>query len=350
MTFSIENRIIGEGEKVFLVAELSANHNQDFDIAVKTVRAAKQSGADAIKLQTYTADTMTIDVDNEYFRIRQGTVWDGKTLYQLYQEACTPWDWQPKLKEMAEDLGLICFSSPFDKTAVDFLEGLNVPAYKVASFEITDIPLIEYIASKGKPVIISSGIATVCDIEAAVDACKKVGNHQIALLKCTSAYPAMYEEMNLNTIQNLKETFQTVVGLSDHTLGISVPIAAVALGAKIIEKHFILDRKLGGPDALFSIEPSEFGAMVKTVREVEKALGEVSYELTDRVKMSRELSRSLFVVKDIKAGDAFSEENVRSVRPGYGLSPKYLKDILGRRAVKDIRRGTPLRWELLSEK
>lgn len=315
---------------------------------MKLIKAAKKVGADAIKLQTYTPETMTIDCDNEYFQIRQGTIWDGKTFYQLYKQAYTPWEWQPKLKEIAQEMGLILFSTPFDKTAVDFLEELNVPCYKVASFEITDVPLIEYIASKGKPVIISTGIATLCDIEEAVGTCKKVDNNQIALLKCTSAYPTPPEDTNLRTIPNLAETFKVVVGLSDHTLGVSVPIASVALGACIIEKHLTLNRSFGGPDAAFSLEPDEFRAMVKAVREVEKALGEVSYELTEKMKKSREFSRSLFVTKDMKAEEIFTKENVRSIRPGYGLYPKYLKDILGRRAAHDIRCGTPLGWRMIS--
>lgn len=347
LEFSIRNKKIGEKFPIFIIAELSANHLQKFDNAVKLIKAAKEAGADAVKLQTYTPDTITIDCDNEYFQIKQGTLWDGQTLYELYKKAYTPWEWQPKLKKIAESEGLICFSSVFDKTAVDFLEEINVPAYKIASFEITDIPLIEYVASKEKPVIISTGIATLSDIEEAVNACKRMGNNQIALLKCTSAYPAPLEEINLNTIPNLADTFKTVVGLSDHTLGISVPIASVALGASIIEKHLTLDRSLGGPDAAFSLEPEEFKAMVKSVREVEKALGEVSYKLTEKMKKSRELTRSFFVVKDIKTGEVFTEENIRSIRPGYGLPPKYLKDILGKRATQDITKGTPLGWELI---
>lgn len=347
MKFKIGENTIGDSHPVFIIAELSANHLQDFDLAVKTIRAIKESGADAVKLQTYTPDTITIDSNTEYFQIDQGTLWDGKTLYQLYQEAYTPWEWQPELKEIAEELGLMCFSSPFDKTAVDFLEGINVPAYKVASFEITDLPLIEYIASKGKPVIISTGIATLSDLEEAVNACKRSGNHQIALLKCTSAYPAPLNEINLKTLPNLVETFRVVVGLSDHTLGISVPIAAVALGAKIIEKHFILDRKLGGPDAAFSLDPEEFRLMVSAVREVEKALGGVKYELTEKTRKSREFSRSLFVVEDTNAGESFTEGNVRSIRPGFGLHPRHLKEIIGRKARKDIKRGTPLDWDLI---
>lgn len=336
-----------KSNKVFIIAELSANHNQKFDIAVKTIEAMKEAGADAVKLQTYTPDTITIDCDNEYFQIKKG-LWKGKTLYELYQEAYTPWEWQPKLKKIAEDLGLICFSSAFDKTAVDFLENMNVPAYKVASFEITDIPLIEYIASKGKPIIISTGIATLADIEEAVNACKRMDNEQIALLKCTSAYPAPIGDANLLTIPNMKETFGTVVGLSDHTLGSSAAIAAVALGAKIIEKHFILNRNLGGPDAAFSMEPDEFKNMVKSIREVEKALGLVTYNLTEKQKKSRELSRSLFVIKDIKKGELFTEESVRSIRPGFGLHARYFKEIFKKKATKDIKKGTPLSWDLIS--
>ena len=347
MELKLVNKSIGNDHPVFIIAELSANHLQNFDLAVDTIKAMKKSGADAVKLQTYTPDTITIDSDNEYFQINQGTLWDGKTLYQLYQKAYTPWEWQPKLKKIAEELGLVFFSSPFDKTSVDFLEEMNVPAYKVASFEITDIPLIEYMASKRKPVIISTGIATLADIEEAINACKKMGNNQIALLKCTSAYPAPLDEVNLRTIPNLADTFNTVVGLSDHTLGISAPIASVALGAKIIEKHFILDRKMGGPDAAFSMEPDEFRLMVDTVREVEKALGNVNYNLTEKTMKSREFSRSLFAVDDIKAGESFTKENVRSIRPGFGLHPRYYGQIIGKKARTDIKRGTPLDWNLI---
>ena len=346
----IYDRLVGDNTPVFIIAELSANHLQKFDNAIKLIKSAKEAGADAIKLQTYTPDTITVDCDNEYFQIKHGTLWDGQTLYGLYKKAYTPWEWQPKLKKIAEEEGLIFFSSVFDKTAVDFLEEINVPAYKIASFEITDIPLIEYVASKGKPIIMSTGIAILSDIEEAVNACKRMGNKQIALLKCTSAYPAPLEDVNLRTIPNLADTFKTVVGLSDHTLGISVPIASVALGACIIEKHLTLDRKLGGPDAAFSLEPEEFKVMVKAVREAEKALGEVSYNLTEKMKKSREFSRSLFVVKDIKAGEVFTEENIRSIRPGYGLSPKYLKKILGKRAIQDIKKGTPVSWELMESR
>lgn len=347
MDFKIDKKEIGESNSVFIIAELSANHLGNFNLAVDTIKAMKDSGADAVKFQTYTPDTITLDSQNEYFQIKQGTIWDGKNLYDLYQDAYMPWEWQPKLKKIAEKLGLIAFSSPFDKTSVDFLEDMDMSAYKIASFEITDIPLIEYVSSTGKPIIISTGIAELCDIELAVEVCRKEGNDQIALLKCTSSYPAPLEEINLRTIPHLKETFNTVVGLSDHTLGNSVPIASVALGAKIIEKHFILDRGLGGPDANFSLEPEEFKTMVKSVREVEKALGKVSYELTEKTKNNRDFSRSLFVVKAVKKGDKFTENNVKSIRPGFGLHPKYLKDVIGKKASKDIDRGTPLKWNLM---
>lgn len=335
-------------KKVLIIAELSGNHNGNFENAVKLIKEAAKAGVDAVKLQTYTADTITIDCENDYFKIKQGTLWDGRTLHSLYKEAYTPWEWQPKLKKIAEEEeDLICFSSPFDKTAVDFLEDINVPAYKVASFEITDIPLIEYMASKGKPMILATGIATLSDIEEAVNACRRVGNNQIAILKCTSAYPASFEDMNLKTIPNLAETFGVISGLSDHTLGITVPIAAVALGAKIIEKHFTLSRADGGPDAAFSLEPEELKAMVKAIRETEKALGKVSYNLTDKMKNSREFSRSLFVVKDIKKGEVFTEENIRSIRPGFGMHTRYYKDVLGKCAKSDIEKGIPMSWELL---
>lgn len=347
MDISISGRVIGEHQPVFIIAELSANHNQKFDLAVETIKAAKGAGADAIKIQTYTPDTMTINCDNEYFQINQGTIWDGKTLYQLYQEAYTPWEWQPKLKEVAEDLGIVLFSTPFERTSVDFLEEMNVPAYKVASFEITDIPLIEYIASKQKPVILSTGIATLCDIEEAVGACKRMGNTEIILLKCTSSYPAPLNEVNLLTVPNLAQLFKTPVGISDHTVGTAVPIAAVALGARVVEKHFIMDRRIGGPDAAFSSEPEEFAAMVRSIREVEAALGDVSYALTEKVRRSREFSRSLFVVEDIKAGELFTENNVKSIRPGFGLHPKYLGEILLRKARRAIKRGVPLDWGMI---
>jgi len=343
----IDNKTIGENHPVFIIAELSANHLHKYDIAIKTIKAMKESGADAVKIQTYTADTITINARNKYFKISQGTIWDGKYLYELYKEAYTPWEWQPKLKKYAESLGLIFFSSPFDPTSVDFLEKMNVPAYKIASFEITDIPLIEYVASKKKPVIISTGIATLPDIKEAIAACKRKGNHQIALLKCTSAYPAPEEEMNLLTIPDMIKRFKTIVGLSDHSLDLAAPVASVALGGRIIEKHFILDRKLGGPDAKFSLEPKEFKQMVEQVRFAEKALGRATYELTPMVKKSREFARSLFVVKEIEKGEYLTEKNIRSIRPGYGLPPKFIDRVIGRKAKKNIEKGTPLSWGLI---
>jgi len=345
----IADKKIGKENPVFIVAELSANHNHDFEIAAKTIKAAKKAGADAIKVQTFTPDTITINCTDKAFQINDGTLWDGKTLHQLYAEAYMPWEWQPKLKKLAEDKGLVFFSTPFDKTAVDFLEKLDVPAYKVASCEITDIPLIEYIASKGKPVIISTGIATLSDIKEALAACKRMKNKQIVLLKCTSAYPTPFDEVNLINIPDLARKTGTIIGLSDHTMGISVPIASVALGAKIIEKHFILDRKKGGPDAPFSLEPEEFREMIQSVREVEKAIGKVNYKLTKNMKKSRRFSRSLFAVKDIKSGEKFSEENVKSIRPGNGLHPKYLCMILKKKAKRNIKKGTPLRWGLIED-
>jgi pseudaminic acid synthase len=331
----------------FIVAELSANHNQNLDVAIKTIRAAKQCGADSIKIQTYTPDTITIDCDNEYFRIKQGTIWDGKTLYQLYKEAYTPWEWHQKLFQVAADEGLACFSSPFDKTAVDFLEQFNPPAYKIASFEINDIPLIRYVASKRRPVILSTGISELADIELAVNTCRDAGNDQIILLKCTSSYPAPVEEANLLTIPNMRETFSVEVGLSDHSIGIEVPIVAVSLGACVIEKHFILDRTIGGPDASFSLNPEEFKSMIISVRSAEKALGKVNYSLSEKVRASRNFSRSLFVVNDMKEGEIFTEENVRSIRPGIGMHTKYLFEILGKLATKSIRKGTPMSWDLI---
>lgn len=344
-----KNQNIEHNKSVFIIAELSANHLHKYEIAEKTLISMKESGADAVKLQTYTADTLTIDCDNEYFRIKQGTLWDGKNLYKLYKEAYTPWEWHPKLQKLANEIGLIFFSSPFDKTSVDFLETLNIPIYKVASFEITDIPLIEYIAQKGKPIIFSTGIATLQEIEEAIAACKKYNNHDISLLKCTSAYPAPLDEINLKTIPDMKKKFQTKVGLSDHTLSLSVAISAVALGAEIIEKHFILDRALGGPDAAFSCEPAEFKYMVNGIRDAEKAMGHISYELSEKMKKNRNFSRSLFVVKDIKKGELFTESNVRSIRPGYGICPKYLKDILFKKANQEIKKGTPLKFELIEQ-
>lgn len=340
---------IGENSPVFIIAELSANHNGSIETAKETIRAAKRAGADAIKFQTYTADTMTIDCEKDDFIIK-GTIWEGRSLYELYQQAYTPWEWHQELFRVAEEEGLVCFSSPFDKSAADFLESLDVPAYKIASFEITDIPLIEYVASKGKPVILSTGIATMDDIELALDACRKMGNNDIALLKCTSSYPAPIKEANMAMIPDFEERFAVWAGLSDHTLGSTVPIVATALGARIIEKHFILDRSIGGPDASFSMNEEEFTEMVLAVREAEKALGQVSYEPTEKQKSGRVFSRSLYVIKDIKKGELITEENVRSIRPGFGMHPKHLNDVLGSRVASDISKGTRLDNHIIIDK
>ena len=324
---------------VYIIAELSANHGGRIKIAKETIKSAKEIGADAIKLQTYTADTLTLDCNKEDFIIKGGTLWDNRKLYDLYQEAYLPWEWHKELFEYARSIGIDIFSSPFDKSAVDFLEQFNPSAYKIASFEITDYELIRYTASKGRPMIISTGIATIDEIQDAVDICRDQDNNDIILLKCTSAYPASLEEANLTMIPNLAETFNVVSGFSDHTLGSTAPIVAVTLGAKVIEKHLILDKSIGGADADFSMDKEEFAEMVKAVRDAEKLVGKVDYSMTERKKKSRQFSRSLYVAKDIKKGEVFTEENIRSVRPGYGMHPKYLKEVLGQRADKDYEFG-----------
>jgi len=344
----INGRFIGPGQSVYVVAEMSANHNQDFDEAVRIIQAAKAAGADAIKLQTYTPDTLTIECDKEYFRIDSGTVWEGRSLYDLYGEAYTPWEWQPRLKEIADGLGIDLFSTPFDSSAVDFLQQINVPAFKIASFENIDTPLLRKVAQTGKPIIVSTGMATLAEIEQAVGTIRETGHDQLALLKCTSAYPAPAEEMNLRTIPHLAEAFGLPVGISDHTLGDAVPVAAVALGACIIEKHLTLSRSNSSPDSSFSLEPQEFKFMVEAVRFAEKALGRIYYGVTEREVASRIFRRSLFVVRHMLEGEVFSAENVRCIRPGHGLPPKYLEAIIGRRASKNIERGTPLHWDLIS--
>lgn len=327
--------------KTFIVAELSANHGHKLEVALESVRAAKEAGADAVKIQTYTADTITLNCDADDFKVK-GTLWDGRTLYDLYQEAYTPWEWHQAIFDEAKKCGLICFSTPFDKTAVDFLEDLGNPIMKIASFEITDIPLIEYAAMKGKPMVISTGIAMPADIELAVKTCKDAGNDDITLLKCTSSYPAPIEDANLKTMVDMKERYGVKVGLSDHTMGYDVAVAAVALGATLVEKHFILDRSIGGPDAAFSMEIVEFAAMVKSIRNVEKALGEVKYPIDPSKIKGREFCRSLYVAEDIKAGDVITEQNVRSVRPGFGLHPKYLPELIGKSVNRTLEKGTRL--------
>ncbi|MBO5608329.1 MAG: pseudaminic acid synthase [Treponema sp.] len=331
--------------KTFIIAELSANHNHKKEIALESIKAAKEAGADAVKIQTYTADTITLNCDNEYFQIKQGTLWDGTTLHKLYQQAYTPWEWHKELFDYAKSLNIPLFSTPFDKTAVDFLEELDNPIIKIASFELVDIPLIEYAASKGKPMIMSTGIATLQEIQEAVDACHKVGNEDITLLKCTSAYPAPLNEANLLTIPDMAKRFGCKVGLSDHTTGNIGACTAVALGAQVIEKHFIIDRSIGGPDAAFSMEKDEFAEMVKRIRETEECLGQVSYELSDKMKKNRKFARSLFACKDIKKGEIFTEKNIRSVRPGDGCSPKYLPELLGKASDRDYKFGEPIKYE-----
>jgi pseudaminic acid synthase len=342
--FKIGNLNLDKKSSSFIIAELSANHNGSLNTALETVRAAKRAGADAIKLQTYTADTITLKSIKEDFKI-QGTIWEGKYLHALYQEAYTPWEWHKEIFDEAKRVGLICFSSPFDFTAVDFLETLDVPAYKIASFEITDIPLIQYTASKGKPIIISTGIAEYEDIALAVKTCRDAGNNQIALLKCTSSYPAPIDEANMRMVQKLAEDFNVVTGLSDHTLGSIVPIVSVCFGAKIIEKHFILDRSVGGPDASFSMNESEFKEMVIAVRQAESAIGIESYELTEKQLAGKVFSRSLYISKDVKKGDILDETSIRSVRPGYSLHPKYYYELLGKKALKDFTIGDRIKKE-----
>lgn len=338
----IAGRRIGAGSPCYIIAELSANHGQSFAKAIQVVRAAKEAGADAIKLQTYTPDTLTINCRRPEFIVGPGSLWEGKNLHDLYAEAYMPWEWQPELKAEAESLGMHCFSTPFDDEAVDFLERMNTPAHKIASFELVDTQLLRKVAATGKPVIMSTGMASFGEISEAVRTLRSAGCAQLALLKCTSAYPSLPEEMNLRTIPDLASSFGLAVGLSDHTLGIAVPVAAVAVGACIIEKHLTLQRSDGGPDSAFSLQPQEFCAMVEAVRIAEKALGSASYELSRGERSSRAFRRSLFVVEDMSAGAEFTRQNVRSIRPGYGLPPKNLDSVLGRLAKRAISRGTPL--------
>jgi len=346
-SIKIAGRKIGPGEPVYIIAELSANHGKSFDRAVDLIEAAKEAGADAVKLQTYTADTITVRSERSEFRIGGGTIWDGRSLHDLYGEAFTPWHWQPKLKAVANAAGLALFSSPFDESAVDFLERMDVPAYKVASFELVDIPLIQKIASTGRPMIMSTGMASIEEVEEALAAARGAGAREIGLLKCTSAYPAPAHEMNLRTLTELAKRFGVPVGLSDHTMGIAVPVAAVALGATIIEKHLTLSRSDGGPDSAFSLEPHEFKDMVEAVRIAEQALGHVQFGPAPGEEASCVFRRSLFVVEDMRCGDLFTSQNLRSIRPAHGLHTRHLSEICGRRATCDIEKGTPMRWELV---
>lgn len=346
-TFKIGKKTVGIDAPAFIVAEMSANHNQDYHRALEIIHAAREAGADAIKLQTYTADSITLDCEDECFQINEGTIWDGTTLYRLYQEAYTPWEWQPRLKEEAEKIGLECFSSPFDFTSVDFLEDMNVPAYKIASYEINDIPLIRKIAKLHKPMIFATGIAYPEDIERALLVCKEEGNEDVMLLKCVSSYPTPYEAVNLRVIPSLARTYDCLTGISDHTMGTIVSAGAIPLGAKMVEKHLTLRRSDKGPDSAFSMEPSEFKQMVEEIRILEKALGSSEYVLTDTQKIEHQGSRSLFVVKDIEQGELLTPENIRSIRPGNGLHTMYYEEVLGKRAVRHLKKGTPLAWELI---
>lgn len=332
-------------KKNFIVAELSANHGHNLETALASVRAIAEAGVDAIKIQTYTADTLTLDCHKPDFVVTGGTLWDNKTYYELYQEAYTPWEWHQAIFDEAKKCSLVCFSTPFDKTAIDFLEDLGNPIMKIASFEITDVNLIRYAASKGKPMVISTGVATIEDIELAINACHEVGNHDITLMRCVSAYPAPMENVNLRTMVDMKERFGVKVGLSDHTMGADVAIAAVALGAEMIEKHFILNRAIGGPDAAFSMTVEEFKAMVSSIRNIEKALGDVIYPTDPSKIKGRQFSRSLYIAEDMKAGDILTEKNLRSVRPGYGLHPKHHNDFLGKKINRDLEKGDRMRWE-----
>ena len=343
----MKNNFLNRFNHCFIIAEISANHGQDFNRAVELIKKAKEAGADAVKFQTYTPDTLTIDVNNKYFRIKH-LKWGGQTLHQLYKKAYTPWGWFKKLKKVADDLGIIFFSTAYDKTAVDFLEKLDVPLHKIASFELVDLSLIKYMAETKKPLILSTGMASISEIEEAVNVAKKGGVKDIILLKCVSSYPADPKEMNLRTIPHMKDLFDCQVGLSDHTLGTAVSIAAASLGAQVIEKHFTLSRKIKTADSFFSIEPQELKELVESIRIVEKSLGKVHYGLTKKEKDSRIFRRSLFTVKDIKRGEIFTEENIRSIRPSNGLKPKYFKMIFGKKAKKEIKKGTPLKWNLIA--
>lgn len=346
MDLKIGNRLIGKGQPAYIIAEMSANHAGSIENAKRIIRAAKESGADCVKIQTYTPDTITIDCDNEYFQINKGT-WKGENLYQLYGKAYTPWEWQKELLEEAKKVGIDFFSTPFDFSSVDFLEEIGVEFYKIASFELVDLPLIRYVASKKKPMIMSTGMSTLGEIEAAVKTAKEAGNDQIALLRCASAYPAITDQMNLKTMVNMAEVFNVPVGLSDHSMGSVGAVTAVALGASIIEKHFCLDRAMENPDSVFSMNPEEFSSMVRDIRQAQRAIGTVSYGPTEQEASNIVFRRSVFCVKDIKKGEEITTENIRIIRPGYGMEPKYYEEVLGQRALRDIKRGTPMELSMV---
>lgn len=346
---SINGRMIGEGQTTYIIAEMSANHLQNFERAKKIIVAAKDAGADAVKLQSYTPGTITIDCRGDEFMATKGSIWEGQNLYQLYEKAYMPWDWHEKLFEFAKEVGITIFSSPFDFSSIDLLESLDAPAYKIASYEIMDIPLVRKAARTGKPVILSTGVAEISDIQLAMDTCKKEGNEEVILLKCVSEYPTPYPELNLRTIPNMSQTFDCIPGLSDHSMGSIVDVAAVTLGAKVIEKHMTLSRADGGPDGAFSMEPEEFKQMVTDIRNIEAALGNCTYELSETQKRGKKNSRSLYVIHDIKRGEEITKDNVKSIRPGYGIKPKYYDVVLGMKANKDLSRGTALKWEYLEK-
>lgn len=344
----IGNKLVGEGANCFCVAEMSGNHNHDYSRAVEIIHAAKESGADAIKLQTYTADSLSVNCDNKYFRITDG-IWKGMTEYELYKEASTPWDWQQQLKEEAEKIGLICFSSPFDSASLDFMMTLNMPAIKIASYEINDVQLIRQAAKQNKPIILATGVAEIDDIDLAIKICKEENNNDVILLKCVSAYPTPYEDINLASIPTLARKYDCILGLSDHSMGSTVPVGAAALGIKMIEKHLTLKRSDGGPDSAFSMEPDEFKKMVDDIRIIEKSIGSSEYKLTELQKKERGGSRSLFVVQDIKAGETITTQNVRSIRPNAGLHTMYYEEVIGKTVIKDVPMGTPLTWDIIKQ-
>lgn len=347
-TFQIKNRMIGDGHPAYIIAEMSANHSGSIERAKEIIREAKKCGADCVKIQTYTPDTLTIDCHNQYFHIDNGT-WEGENLYNLYGKAFTPWEWHKELKEEADRIGIDFFSTPFDNTSVDFLEELGVDFYKIASFEMVDLPLLRYIASKGKPIIMSTGMGSKEEIEEALEAIHEMGNEQVAILKCSSAYPAISDDMHLKTIVDMKQSFDIPVGLSDHSMGHLGAVTAVALGANIIEKHFCISRAIENPDSSFSMEPDEFTEMVEQIRQTEKAMGKVFYGVSKQESNSITFRRSIFVTKDLKKGDVLTNDNIRIIRPGYGEKPKYIDDILGMKVDRDVEYGSPFSFDMLTK-
>jgi pseudaminic acid synthase len=344
--FKINDRVIGDDKPAYIIAEMSANHAGNKERALEIIRAAKDAGADCVKIQTYTPATITLDSDKKWFKIDKG-IWEGENLYSLYQKAYTPWEWQEDLKKEAEKIGIDFFSTPYEKTAVDFLENLEVEFYKVASFSITNLPFLKYLAKKAKPIIMSTGMATLAEIDEAVRTIREAGNDQLALLNCSSAYPSIPDDMNLKKINHMKETFNVPVGLSDHTLGSVAAVTSIAMGSNIIEKHFCMSREIENPDSSFSMEPEEFKKMVDDIRAAEKAIGKIDYSISEKVKESRKFRRSIFVVEDIKVDEKLTEENIKIIRPGFGLKPKHWDNVIGKKALKSIEKGTPLSFDLI---